>query len=1126
MRSQPKKDNSPLTMQTFFNKTIFNLFFMKQKLFGAAAMVAFILAGVSCSKQEQSEFNFDSIEQEVTISATVTYSTGVDINSTSYSIINSKPAAGRKVFIEVPYGQYKNGAEGNKIFETVTDVNGKFQITIPTKSTGVNATIRMEEFTDFYRTYEKMGADGKPVFKSELRNYSISVNAAGLKPGAYKFPQEIVYNSQKIDVDQFSESVTMTGKVNLAIETGFRKGTFKAADKANVEFEISYDNGALEYKFGTTTDAQGNYSITIPMKSLADGFTITGLKVLGIGNSSFIHFTNENDTTVIYGAYELYNFGNLGVAGKDFQNIIDGVTYNLGTQNLLFTPFFNDGITDTSDPDNWDDSLIGWAAGMPGFDESFSKTATLKGRIYMPKLTAFGEAAYYNEAQTIVLTGTVAPYDNGFTVITDASGRFSVDIPVDDDAAKTFNVTLDEEVQPFTFFDSKNKQIVLRDGAYDNNTNVKKEGAEWYELGDFYFHYTPTMANTPAEWEDNLIGWYKSDEFTQPVQVKGSILFAVEDSYGTGEYVAKPCIATIFDATNGRFFAVKTKSNGAYDFMLPLKDENDQPAIFIISDEYDVNDYVHYPEYGSDDTKLLSGTYSIYKTVYDNKNDKEAWNNLGTQYMYIDEGDLDHPTSTYNDNLAGWFIKADNDVVYKNTATASGKALKAEETGFLKGEYKAAKGMLVTLTVYGEDIAVLANNSGTFSFSVPLKNAGDKTDIDVSATGTDVENFKHYKYDGSIQILDGEYTGDPVKEDDTEWNELGNVYYKFTPKTPANAELWSTYARYIAGWAYKKGYKLTQTVSGKVMLAVEGSEEPDPAPESLFRVGHYTSVANIPVKIEVNGITYVAPTKADGTFAIDVVMQFADDTYFADWKNLTFDPKDLGMNFEHYRNPGSNAKMNVDGVYKQKATKNESTAKWYEKGTRYYEFDPDVDPKNWSDRLYGWDVWDLDQTKVLSVTGAVKLGDEDWFGADAEANIKWNVAPYALATVTVDGHVYDVATDEYGKFTVKIHVKEAPEKVKLTIDPDDITTSQFKHYPDHTKNSSKYISGTYESEGNIYKTEIQRSSPTSTSYDLTKNPLGAPFSAKMTLSYSGGKPDDWDHYDWSSYLSMEKNKNE
>ena len=55
------------------------------------------------------------------------------------------------------------------------------------------------------------------------------------------------------------------------------------------------------------------------------------------------------------------NFGNTaGVGGLNFANIIEGVTYNLGSQNLLFTPYYNAGVTDAANakPDNWDDNLI------------------------------------------------------------------------------------------------------------------------------------------------------------------------------------------------------------------------------------------------------------------------------------------------------------------------------------------------------------------------------------------------------------------------------------------------------------------------------------------------------------------------------------------------------------------------------------------------------------------------------------------------------------------------------------------------------------------------------------------------------------------------------------------------
>lgn len=1094
-----------------FNQPSFSqiILFMKQKLFGAASLVAFILFGASCSQQEQSEFNLDSVKQEVTISATVTYSTGVDVNATSYSIINSKPAAGRKVFIEVPYAQYGNAAAlGNKIFETVTDEAGKFSITIPTKSTGINATIRMEEFTDVFRTYEKMGADGKPVFKSELRNYSFSVAANGLMPGAFRFPEEIVYASEKIDVDQFANEVTMTGKVNLAYETGFRKGAFKAADKATVEFTVIYDYGttaALELKFGTVTDAQGNYSITLPVKSLADGFHITGLKVLGIGDSQFTHFDSDTTSVKVYGAYELMNFGNTaGVGGLNFANIIDGVTYNLGAQNLLFTPYYNASITDAdqAQPDNWDDNLVGWAAGMPGFDESYSKTATLTGKIYMPYLTSFGEGAYRNESQTIVLTAA-APYNNGLTVITDAQGNFSVDIPVQDDNALNFGVKLAEEVQPFEFIDSKGKKTVLREGKYNGKTQIKKDDAQWFELGDFYFKYNPAVAESPDEWNANLIGWYRSSIFDKPVQVKGKILFAVESSYGIGEYVAQTRIVNVHDGTNNRDFAIKTKAGGAYDFMIPLQDENDQPNIAITSDEYYTNEYVHYPKYNDDGTKLLAGNYTIYKTVYDSKDDKEAWNNLGTQYMYIDDTDLDHATSTYNDNLAGWYLKADgNDVVYANTAKASGKAFKAEETGFLTGEYKAAKGQLVILTVYAEDVAVLANSTGSFSFNVPLKNAGDETNITVSAAAIEVDDFKHYKdASGKTQILEGTYNGESVKEDGAAWNELGNVYYKFSPATPFTQ--WTKYAQWIAGWAYKKGYNVKQAVTGTAMIAVEDG----------FRAGHYDAAKKLPVKITTDGGTtyYVAPTDNEGNWSIDVLLQFADDELGVTWDGSKFPIEDLGLTFIHYRNPGSDATMNLEGDYTVKSTVNSST-KWYEKGIRYYIFDADGTPKNWETDLYGWYVWAADEKTTLTIEGNIKKAAEVW---KTSAQETWANAANALADVTVDGKKFKVVTNGSGKFTVQVKVKEQPDNVTVTVKPDNITETSFQHWTDQGVNGSKkVVSGVFKDAGNVAGTVVSKSG-TSTRYPLEH-------SAKMTFTPDELPLEGWGSYDWSGKYDDEE----
>ena len=1102
---------------------------MKQKLFGAAALVAFILFGASCANQEQSEFNMDSVKQQVTISATVTYSTGVDVNATSYSIVNSKPAAGRRVFIEVPFAQYSNAAApGNKIFETVTDETGKFTITIPTKSTGVNATIRMEEFTDVYRTYEKMGADGKPVFKTELRNYSFSVACNALKPGAFKFPQEIVYASEKIDVDQFSNQVTMKGQVNLAYETGFRKGAFKAANKAIVEFTIIYNAGdptkKFELKFGTTTDAQGNYSISLPVQSLADGFNIKEINVLGIGDNQFTHYDTDSTSVKVYGAYQLMNFGNTaGVNGLAFANIIDGVTYNLGSQNLLFTPYYNAGVTDAANakPDNWDEKLVGWAAGMAGFDESFSKTATVTGKVYMPYLSSFGEGAYRNEPQTVVLTAA-APYDKGLTVITDAQGNFSVDIPVQDDTPIAFALALEEEVQPFEFIDSKGTKTILRKGKYDSKTQIKKDGAQWYELGDFFFKYAPDGDENPDEWNENLIGWYKSAEFDKPVQVKGNILFAVETSYGVGEYQPQTCIVEITtDDATPRKFAIKTKSSGAFDFMIPLKDENDQPTLTISSTTYKLNDFVHYPKYNDDATKKLVVEYNKKTRVYLNNEDKDAWNNLGTTYMYVPSGKVTHEPDTYNDDLAGWFIKAtadDDGILYQESVKASGKAYLAVETDYLTGEYKAAKGQLVKLSLYGKTVSVLANNSGKFEFNVPLKNAGDEVnDLDVSTTKSiDVEDFKHYvDGTGKYNILEGKYNGKKIKPADAQWNDLGTVYYTFTPKgvTDTSSDdfslLWKGLFKHIAGWVYVDGRFVREVnVTGTVKIAEE----------SAFRVGSYEAAKKFPVLITIGTTDYVAATDNEGVFSIPVWQKFSGDEEEVNWNGDDITTEVLNQKFKHFRKAGTETVEMLEAEYKVEATQEPTGAAWYNKGTRYYSVKKVTDGTDFERDLAGWKVWPMDAKTTLTIKGNVHQAYEK---KDAGVYVPgWEASPNRLITVTAGTFgSFKVATSSSGafSFTVKTTDSEGPADMTITVALDkEIKSTSFIHYTDPSTAASKItLSGKYQYANNI----TSNISKTGTNVYNVAEP-----SFKLLFVPDGAYKTDpeWTQYDWAGKTDVDK----
>ena len=69
------------------------------------------------------------------------------------------------MYDEIPYASYNFNAEqkGSKIYETVTDLDGNFTISVPTTSTGLkNVTVRMQEFTAYKSEYKKM--EGSNVF--------------------------------------------------------------------------------------------------------------------------------------------------------------------------------------------------------------------------------------------------------------------------------------------------------------------------------------------------------------------------------------------------------------------------------------------------------------------------------------------------------------------------------------------------------------------------------------------------------------------------------------------------------------------------------------------------------------------------------------------------------------------------------------------------------------------------------------------------------------------------------------------------------------------------------------------------------------------------------------------------
>lgn len=1094
---------------------------MKKSLFVVTMLAVGLFSWTGCDeKQEQSSLDFDSITETVTISGTAVYSTGVDVNSSDYSIVVEKPAAGRNVFVEVANSQYITGASGTKIYETVTGENGEFSIEIPTIAKGINATLRLEEFTDYYSEYDKM-ENGKPVFTTRLNRYDFTKTLNSLKPGAYQFPEKSLYDNTVIDLEAYDETVTLKGNIMLAIEKGFCDGAFTAANGSDVEFEITYDAGtssAVTIKFGTTTDAEGNYSIKIPAKSLSDGFEVSKIKVRGIGNDAYVHYTAADGSNItLQGAYELKNIVGTGITLTD---IISGMDYNIGKQYLYFTPNFNGNITTVANPSTWHNDLAGWAIGNGDFDESYIDTITLTGRILFAEQTGYAQGVYAGRKQIISIQGDNDPYLAGFTAISDEDGAFAIKIPVQDKSVNPgvdFSLTLDDNKIPFTFYKKDGKSVQLNDGAYNTSyTNIKKEGAAWNELGDYYFAYNPATGNTPDGWSNDLVGWKVFQNYDYSATITGGLFFSYESEFATGAYkgaekeLAKVTVA--YSAPVGsQTFVVPVAANGSFNFNIPLKEETDQPAVAFVNGTYSTTEFVHYPAFGSTDFKMLKGNYAIYNNGTEDvivKDKDAAWNVLGNHYYKF--APTTAPT-TWHADLAGWFKKLNFD----KSVAASGSAYFAVENAYATGSYKAAAGEVVSVTVsapYSANLQVPVAANGTFKVNVPIKNIGDECTVAAGGSAVQVDNFVHYTKGGekTTRILEGSYNPDNIiKSETAAWNELGSIYYTFTPDAAYLPENWDQYFKYLAGWQKKAGFEATANVTGTVMYPVEtsfykGAYEPKPY--------HFVKFSGI------GGMTYVGVTAQDGTFSIPVNLQFSDDTPALAWDASVVSTDMMGT-FKHFRKAGSETTVNWKGKYAYIKDVKAGNAAWNDLGIRYYGFTPDytegydINSTEWAkyEQLAGWRVANFDEKTTITVEGTIKRAVEVKKGTDWEAG--WEAAKNQRATITIASENLEVITNSSGQYRFTMKVVEALDSYLITVSPRE-GSSAFNHHPDPTKATGGSIAGKYVDAGGPTNVNIDvQKSASGNTYSVT-NPTESRPSAKM-IYIPTSAPSTWSQYSYN-----------
>ena len=1095
----------------------------KAKLFLGAALAAVLCLWTGCREEEQSEFNLDSLNERATVEGFVYYSTGVDTLGTDYSINIKKPAMGRKVFVEIGYDQFSAAAnpnDGSKIYEAVTDTAGYFSLQVPTKSAGINATLRLEEFTAYYTEYLKMEA-GKPVFKTNLRRYGKDqvIELSGLKPGTKSFQgaDAIYYESAEVDLDGFNEKVTLTGNILLAVETGYRQGTFQNANAATVEFTINYGTDVNastageveEFTFGTQTDESGNYSITIPAQSLRDGFTVKNIAVQGVGNSAFKHWTSPTESGNISGAYAIEDI--YAGSGRKVENIIADMPYELGSTHLFFTPSYNGDLTQTPNPINWRGDLAGWAFGMADFKDMAGKV-TLTGSVKLATESTYGIGTYSSAVQAINIT---YPGYTTLATATDADGNFSVEVPVADPNVKVnFDIELDNSLAVSYTHYTKTGTKVLKDGEYETNgTQIINREAEWTDLGTYYHRFEPAMANTPETWNENLAGWVKIQDYDLTATVTGKAMLAYETAFAVGSYQGAQNEIVSISVTypdGTRQFAAPVKEDGTFSIVIPKKEESDQYDIEWGNKTYETTEFKHFTKAGTTESKLIKGEYYSYNAVTDRNKKELDWNNIGTRYYRFTPENA-NDVKEWNENLAGWVKMVDADgELYGFSATVTGKVMFACETAYGVGSYEGANNEIITISVTypnsnAVSFAALTKEDGTFSITIPKEEENDQyTSITGTITG-ETKEFKHFtKYGTSdsemLQGSYGYYVAD--RNSELEWNDFGTQYFKFSPSTTAK-----NWHDNLAGWVKIENtngslYDKTVTVSGKAMFAKE----------TAFAVGEYVAAAGEVIAVEATdpssgySYTYEAVVGTDGKFTVAIPVKHEIDEPVAYASADAIEADD----FVHFVNKNGIIKQQIlEGTYTTNGATKDITAAWNELGTFYYTFSPasDSGDQDWHANLAGWVR--SDYTAKGTITGTLLFPRETGFWTG-----DYVAKAYQVVTLNCNGFTLQGATDADGNFSIDVPLQYADDQPTVTWNSTSFSTDAlglFTHYR-NPAGTTQQLEGRYstlstirtsDAEWNERGTRYLEFTPSTSTINWSNNlPGWKVYSANATQSYT------------------------
>lgn len=298
-----------------------------------ALMALSLLFMISCTKEQGAAGEYT---RNATIVGKYMYDQGQGDEKTGYARL-IKPAVGVKVEVSVAAKDITGDTKDTGVvtFKTETDKNGEYKIVIPVGVTGLEATIRPEDFSGKY--YYLEGIDnGTPIYKKEDVVYTASSVKLTLTPneikvnnGMYTHSLTSLENGYPY-VSQFSVKV---GMANYKKTEGIVKEYAPATD-VDVIITVKYKDKNLKYVATTSNDGVAKFYIPTNTKEWSANISVAAKPFVV---NQFKYYNNENSYTIEGGLFE-----QSGTISQTFNfKELDGFPTPECKVKMNFTPFDN-----------------------------------------------------------------------------------------------------------------------------------------------------------------------------------------------------------------------------------------------------------------------------------------------------------------------------------------------------------------------------------------------------------------------------------------------------------------------------------------------------------------------------------------------------------------------------------------------------------------------------------------------------------------------------------------------------------------------------------------------------------------------------------------------------------------